>query len=65
MPAMAMKARRRMDTFFDFLFNTRGGVAVLFVAGIIIFAFVAFLLEKRTQKIYVDRGEPDDGDSWF
>lgn len=54
-----------MDTLFDFLFNTRGGVAVLFVAGIIIFALVAFLLEKRTQKIYVDRGEADDGDSWL
>ena len=43
----------------DFLFNTRAGVAVLFVAGAIIFAIAAFILEKRTGALYVDRGPAD------
>ena len=60
------KARRHhMDAFFSFLFGTREGVAVLFVAGIVIFAIAAFVLEKRTHKIYVDRGPSDDGDSFW
>ena len=50
-----------MDAFFSFLFGTREGVAVLFVVGIVIFAIVAFILEKRTHKLYVDRG-PSDSD---
>ncbi len=51
-----------MDAFFSFLFNTREGVAIVFVAGIVICAIAAFLLEKRTHKIYVDRGPKDDDD---
>ena len=64
---MVEKARRQdMDAIFSFLFGTREGVATLFVAGLVIFAIVAFVLEKRTHKIYVDRGpKTDDDDSWF
>lgn len=55
-----------MDAIFSFLFGTREGVVTLFVAGLVIFAIVAFVLEKRTHKIYVDRGpKTDDDDSWF
>ncbi|MDM8300706.1 DUF6724 family protein [Collinsella tanakaei] len=54
-----------MDAFFSFLFGTREGVAVLFIAGVAIFAIVAFVLEKRTHKIYVDRGPSEDGDDDF
>ena len=55
-----------MDAVFNFLFNTCGGVAVLFLAGIVIIGIVAFLLEKRTHKMYVDRGPKtaDDDDDW-
>lgn len=53
-----------MDAVFSFLFGTREGVAVLFVAGIIIFAIAAFVLERRTHQIYVDRG-PGEGDDDF
>ena len=55
-----------MDAFFSFLFNPREGVAILFVAGIAIFAIAAFVLEKRTHKLYVDRGPREDGadDFW-
>lgn len=55
-----------MDELFNFLFGTRTGVAVLFFAGVVIFAIAAFVLEKRTHKIYVDRGpKPDDEDDIF
>lgn len=55
-----------MDQFFNFLFGTRPGVAVLFFAGVVIFGIVAFILEKRTHKLYVDRGpRTDDEDSLF
>lgn len=52
-----------MAALFDFLFNTRAGVGVLFFAGIVIFAIAAFVLEKRTHKLYVDRGpRSEDGE---
>lgn len=55
-----------MDQIFNFLFGTREGVAVLFFSGLAIFGIAAFVLEKRTSKIYVDRGpKKDDEDSWF
>ena len=53
-----------MDTFFSFLFGTREGVAALFVAGIVIVGLAAFILEKRTSTLYVDRGPKEDDDSW-
>ena len=55
-----------MDDIFTFLFNTRGGLAVLFFGGIVIVAIAGFLLERRTHKMYVDRGpKADDDDSLF
>ena len=51
-----------MDAIFSFLFETRGGLAVLFFGGIAIIIIVALVLEKRTHKIYVDRGPADDDD---
>lgn len=56
-----------MDEIFNFLFNTREGVGVLFISGLVVFAVVAFVLEKRTHKLYVDRGPKDpnaDDDGW-
>ncbi len=41
-----------MDQVFNFLFGTRLGVGVLFFAGIVIFGIAAFILEKRTHKMY-------------
>ncbi len=54
----------RMDAIFTFLFGTRAGLAVLFFGGIAIIAVVAFVLEKRTSKIYVDRGPASEDDDW-
>lgn len=56
-----------MDAIFSFLFGTREGVAALFIGGIVIFGLVAFILEKRTHKLYVDLGpkDKDDEDSFW
>ena len=55
-----------MDQVFNFPFGTRLGVGVLFFAGIVIFGIAAFILEKRTHKMYVDRGpKGDDEDSFW
>lgn len=56
-----------MDAVFSFLFGTREGFAVLFVSGLVIFAILAFVLEKRTHKLYVDRGpkKPGEEDSFW
>ena len=45
-----------MDAVFSFLFGTRTGFAILFAGGILLFAILAFVMEKRTHKMYVDRG---------
>ena len=45
-----------MDAVFSFLFGTRTGFAILFAGGILLFAIIAFVMEKRTHKMYVDRG---------
>lgn len=56
-----------MGDVFSFLFNTREGLAVLFFGGIVVVAIIAFVLERRTSKLYVDRGPKQDGeeDSFF
>ena len=51
-----------MADIFNFLFNTRMGVLVLFVAGVILFTVIAFVMERRTHKLYVDRGEKKKGE---
>ena len=55
-----------MDAFFNFLFGTRAGVAVLFIGGLVLFALVAVISERKTHKLYVDRGPKKDGedDGW-
>lgn len=49
-----------MEAFFSFLFQTREGVAVLFGGGIVLFIVIAFIAERKTRKLYVDRGEKED-----
>lgn len=51
-----------MDAVFSFLFGTRTGLAILFAGGILLFAILAFVMEKRTHKMYVDRGPKDEDD---
>lgn len=47
---------------FTWLFNTREGVCVLLVAGIICCFIVAFVLEKRGKKRFYDHPEEPDED---
>ena len=56
-----------MDAVFSFLFGTRTGFAILFAGGILLFAILAFVMEKRTHKMYVDRGpkSEDEEDSFL
>ena len=55
-----------MDAVFSFLFGTRTGFAILFAGGILLFAILAFVMEKRTHKMYVDRGpKSEDAEDSF
>ena len=47
--------------------GTRTGFAILFAGGILLFAILAFVMEKRTHKMYVDRGpkSEDEEDSFW
>jgi hypothetical protein len=47
--------------FLDWLFNTRGGVAVLFGAGILICLAIAFVMERKTKKLYFNH-EKQEGE---
>lgn len=46
--------------FFDWLFNTRPGVAALIGGGIIIVLIVAFILERGTRKQYFNHKKSAD-----
>ena len=45
----------------------RTGLSILFAGGILLFAIIAFVMEKRTHKMYVDRGpkSEDEEDSFW
>ena len=51
-----------MADIFNFLFGTRMGVFILFIAGVVLFTLIAFVMERRTHKLYVDRGEKAKGE---
>ena len=48
---------------YHFLFETYTGIGCLVGAFLVITLLLAFLLERRTRRIYVDRPEPQDDDS--
>ena len=56
-----------MDAVLSFLFGTRTCFATLFAGGILLVAILAFVMEKRTHKLYVDRGpkSEEDQDSFW
>lgn len=49
---------------YHFLFDTYAGIGVLVAASLIICIIVAAILEFRTRKTYVDRGDSDENDAW-
>lgn len=49
---------------YHFLFETYAGIGVLVGASLVICVIVAAILELRTRKTYVDRGEKPEDDQW-
>lgn len=48
---------------YHFLFETYAGIGVLVGISLVLCVIIAALLELRTRKTYVDRGESDE-DEW-
>ncbi|WP_028263632.1 DUF6724 family protein [Atopobium fossor] len=48
----------------NWLFHTRPGVACLLAGGVVIFAIVAFVSEKRGQKRYYNHEPTEDDGGW-
>ena len=50
---------------FHFLFETYTGLAVLVVACLVLSLLLAFILERRTRKVFKDRGPAASRSSFF
>ena len=51
-----------IEQIYHFLFETYAGIGCLVGAFLVITLLLAFLLERRTRRIYVDRPAPQDDD---
>ena len=49
---------------YHFLFETYVGIGVLVGISLVLCIIIAFLLELRTRKTYIDRGERPEDDEW-
>ena len=49
---------------YHFLFETYVGIAVLVGISLVLCVVIAAVLEMRTRKTYVDRGERSEDDEW-
>ena len=49
---------------YHFLFETYVGIGVLVGVSLVLCIVIAFVLELRTRKTYVDRGEDPEDDEW-
>ena len=49
---------------YHFLFETYTGIGILIVATLIISLVICVVLERRTRRIYQDRGPRKEGDEW-
>ena len=49
---------------YHFLFETYASIGVLVGVSLVLCIIIAFLLELRTRKTYVDRGEDPENDEW-
>ena len=48
--------------FVTWLFDTRAGVAAIFIGGIALCLLIAFILERRTTRMYFDHPKGDGED---
>lgn len=51
--------------FFHFIFETYQGLGILIGVCLVLSLALAFLLERRTRKVYKDRGPAAPGSSFF
>ncbi len=49
---------------YHFLFETYLGVGVMIVAGLIISLILCVVLERKTRRVYQDRGPRSETDEW-
>ena len=53
-----------LGAIYDFLFGSIAGVGVLIGCSLVLCIVIAFILERRTRKIYADRGPVSEEDEW-
>ncbi len=46
--------------FIGWLFNTKQGVIALVLGGIVVFVIIAFVLERKTRKVYYNHKKSAD-----
>ena len=51
--------------FFGFLFGTYQGIGVLVGSFLVLSFLIAFILERRTRRVFKDRGPAAPGSSFF
>lgn len=50
---------------YHFLFETYAGIGVLVVAGLVISLILCVVMERKTRKVYKDRGpKTEEDDEW-
>lgn len=50
---------------YHFLFETYAGIGVLVVSGLVISLILCVVMERKTRKVYKDRGpKTDEDDEW-
>ncbi len=49
---------------YHFLFETYAGIGVLVAAGLVISLILCVVMERKTRKVYKDRGPKTDADEW-
>lgn len=49
---------------YHFLFETYTGIGVLVAAGLVISLILCVVMERKTRKVYKDRGPKSDTDEW-
>ena len=53
-----------INSIYSFLFETYAGIGILVGAGLVISLITAVIMELRTRKTFVDRGESAEDDEW-
>lgn len=51
-------------TLYQFFFDTYAGVGCMIGVGILISIIGCVIMERRTRKTFVDRGEATEDDDW-